>query len=262
MSIDQRLARAMRRVADEVLVPQVDLTAVRSAARAHRIRRASVVATAAAAVVLVAATSLVGGRGTSAPQPATTPDPQSSTSSSRQPSLLTYRSSQYDLTLQYPKDWTPNAAIRAWSWTTDVKDWRSPAHDWFKAPEDSPTGDVRVSVWNAPLDPDTRQETYAYLLAWVEDYCVKSGDSPCTGIDNRAIQLCLEPRDCHPGLLVPFDHDVLAFFGGGDSQRDAMTIVAVWRPEWDDSVRPYGGARKLLEAFLATMDVRPNTRPS
>ena len=92
-----------------------------------------------------------------------------------------------------------------------------------------------MSVWTAPLDPSTREETTAYVQAWVEDYCEATENLPCTGIDDRAVELCLEKRDCHPGLLVPFQSDAQAFFSGGDYAADAMTIVTVWRPESDSS---------------------------
>ena len=157
--------------------------------------------------------------------------------------------------------WGAFVAERPWDWNNDVRDHMSPAHDWFKAPEDSPGGDVRVSVWKAPVDPKTHEESTAYVLAWAKEYCEKSGNSPCTGIADRAVELCVERRDCHPGLLVPFKEDVQAFFTGGDYTREAITVVAVWRPENDGSVAPYGGARKLLESFLATMDVRPSPTP-
>ena len=263
MILDQRLTLALHRVADDVLVPQVDVGAVRSTARAQRVRRSSVVATAAAALVLVAASTVVGGRDTTAPEPATTSGTQSSTSStsSRQPSLLTFTSSLYDVSLQYPDDWTPYAATQRWTWQTNAKDWEGPAQDHLLSPHHPRAGEVRVSVWKAPIDPGARNESTAYLVAFAEDYCAKAGNSPCTGIADRAVGLCVE-QPCHPGLLVPFKEDVQAFFSGGTYGQDAMTIVAVWRPEWDSSVRAYGGSRQLLEAFLETMDVRPDTRPS
>ena len=68
----------------------------------------------------------------------------------------------------------------------------------------------------------------AYLQDWIENYCEESGNSPCSGIDDRAVELCLEKWDCHPGLLVPFKYDVQAFFSGGIYAQDAMTVVAVW----------------------------------
>ncbi len=118
-----------------------------------------------------------------------------------------------------------------------------------------------MSVWAAPLDPTTREETTDYLETWVEDYCQASGNTPCTGIADRAVDLCLEKWDCHPGLLVPFKDDVQAFFSGGIYAQDAMTVVAVWRPESDSSVVPYGGSQRLLEGFLSTMGVWPASTP-
>jgi hypothetical protein len=155
MSVDDRVIRALHQVADEVSVPSVDVASVRSTARAHRIRALSVTATAAAAVVVVAATAFLGGRDTAAPEPASPTSTRGSSTPTREPSLLTYTSSQYDLTLQYPRDWTPHAASRAWTWKADVRNHMSSAHDWFKAPEDSPHGDVRVSVWKAPVRSPT-----------------------------------------------------------------------------------------------------------
>ena len=88
-----------------------------------------------------------------------------------------------------------------------------------------------------------------------------SGNSPCTGIADRAVELCLEKWDCHPGLLVPFENDVQAFFSGGIYAQDAMTVVAVWRAESSRHVARYGGSRRLLEAFLSTMEVWPSSTP-
>ena len=78
------------------------------------------------------------------------------------------------------------------------------------------------------------------------------GEQPCTGIHDRAIELCVERRDCHVGLLVPFQNDVLAFWPSVDDATRIL-VVAVWRPDSDRSVQPYGGAVNLLEAFLSTV---------
>jgi hypothetical protein len=118
-----------------------------------------------------------------------------------------------------------------------------------------------VSVWNAPFDSSASEESIDDLVAWVEECCDRSADAPCTGIADRAVELCLEARDCHPGLLVPFRDDVQAFFSGGIYDREAMTIVAVWRGGSDPSVAPYGGTQRLLESFLSTMEVWPATTP-
>ena len=93
------------------------------------------------------------------------------------------------------------------------------------------------------------------IVAWAEDYCEAAGLSPCAGVADRAVALCIENRDCHPAVLVPFDEGTAAFLFGGnfpDSQ-----VIAVWRPESDPDVAPYGGARKLLEDYLATVEVYP-----
>ena len=159
----------------------------------------------------------------------------------------------------HPADWTVFPAIRRWSFETDVADPLSAAQEVFMPP--SPAPDVRVSVWSAPLDPGTRIESTADIEAWVEDYCRASRNTPCTGIDERAVELCLEKWDCHPGLLVPFKEDVQAFFSGGIYDAEAMTVVAVWRPEDGPSVTRYGGSQRLLEAFLSTMQVWPASTP-
>ena len=50
-------------------------------------------------------------------------------------------------------------------------------------------------------------------------------------------------------------------FFTGDSHRDRIVIVGVHRPDGDPTLIPYGGSRRLLEAFLSTMDVCPAVRP-
>lgn len=264
MNLEQELRTVFVSESERRAAPPVDLAGMMTRGKIRRRRRTTLRAGVAAAVVAVigfGAFALVDGRNTSAPQPAS--NPASSAPNSLPSTAITttssssYTSSRYNLTLGYPLGWTPEPASRDWSWETDARDWRSRAHDAFMDPGQH----VRVSVWSAPLDPNTREESITYLVAWVEDYCKKTGNSPCTGIAHRAVELCLEKRDCHPGLLVPFKEDVQAFFSGGIYDQDAMTVVAVWRPESAPSVAPYGGAQRLLESFLSTMDVWPS-RPA
>ena len=73
---------------------------------------------------------------------------------------------------------------------------------------------------------------------------------------SAAVRMCLERRDCHPGLMVPFEQDVRACFTLGSRGSD-LVVVAIWRPESDLNVVRYGGAQRLLEAFLSTMNVWP-----
>ena len=159
-------------------------------------------------------------------------------------------------TAAYPADWTVQPSQRDWTYAADASDPVSPAHDAFL----SPGGDVRVSVWSIPFALGKSVDTLDFE-AWVETYCEQTGNTPCREIHDRAVTLCIERRDCHPGLLVPFDDDVQAFLSGGIFPGSQMTVVSVWRGESDPSVVPYGGSRHLLEAFLSTMGAWPNSLP-
>ncbi len=170
---------------------------------------------------------------------------------------VSYTSDRYGFQIGYPPDWEVWPADRDWSFGADATDFLSPAHEAFIAPERA----VRVSAWSVPLDPGTSVKTSADIETWIETYCERTGNAPCTSIAERAVPLCLERRDCHPGLLVPFGEDVQAFFSGGIYDDGAMTVVAVWWGETQPAVAPYGGAQKLLEAFLSTMSVWPESLP-
>jgi hypothetical protein len=265
MTLDQRLARAVHHVADGVVVPEPDADAVRVRVRKNRRQTAVGVTLAAIVPLLIAGTSVLTGRESSSPVPPAgpvSPSVSESPPSRSQPPLKTrswetYESITYDFTIGRPQNWTEEPATRKWTWELDIRDHLSPSHVAFL----SRNGHVRVSAWNAPLEPSTREESTAYLVEWIEDYCEQSGNSPCTGIADRAVELCLEKWDCHPGLLVPFEHDVQAFFSGGIYAQDAMTVVAVWRPDSSRYVAPYGGSQRLLEAFLSTMEVWPSRLP-
>jgi hypothetical protein len=165
-----------------------------------------------------------------------------------------YESERYGFSIGYPSDWSLRTANHDWTLAEDAPNWRSSGQDSFIAPN----GEIRVSAWSVALDPGTTLETSADVEAWVEQYC-KVAEPSCTGFNDRAIPLCLEARDCHPGLLVPFDTDIQAFFPGSSdgTSWDRMVVVAIWRVDGEPSVQPYGGAQRLLEAFLSTMGVCP-----
>jgi hypothetical protein len=62
--------------------------------------------------------------------------------------------------------------------------------------------------------------------------------------------------DVSPPVLVPF----VRFTSNAQAfvlVDDRMFVVAVWRPESDPSVAPYGGASRLLKGFLSTMHLVP-----
>ncbi|HRA45929.1 MAG TPA: hypothetical protein PKX29_12630 [Phycicoccus sp.] len=251
MISEDRLARALHDVADGVVAPEVDLSAVRSRARARRTRAVSAAAVTTAVAMIVAGTSLLGGGDRSSTLPAASPLPSTAMSAV---SPDGYTSAQYGFTIVPPPGWLVDAADRAWIEEDDALDWMSPAHDVF-TPLD---GDVRVSAWSVPLAPSSPVGSRAALEAWIEEHCLVSGTSPCTGIADRAVEVCPQLMDCTEGLLVPFSDTVQAFFLSSSHGTDTMTVVAVWRSETHSSVVPYGGARTLLERFLDSMGVWPS----
>jgi hypothetical protein len=187
--------------------------------------------------------------------PAPSPSPTATPVALSPSTWPTYTSAAYGFTLGHPEDWTVVPATAPWDPDAGVVDPRHPAADHFTAP----TGSVRVSAWSIPPDPgsaDPGDEAWIDLTAWAAEYCRTTGLWACDGVEERAVPICLEQRDCHPAVLVPFQEEVLAFFTGG-ADVDPVTIVAVWRSDGDPSVAPFGGAVALLEAFLETMNVWP-----
>jgi len=163
-------------------------------------------------------------------------------------SWTTYESDRYGFSIDHPADWTVAPASHDWTMAEDADNWLSSGQEVFRSPN------IRVSAWSVPVDRGTTPETPAGVEAWVQDYCAQADSGPCTVINERAVPLCVERRDCHPGLLVPFETDVQAFFtGGGYGER--MVVVAVWWEESAPAVAAYGGSQALLEAFLSTMGV-------
>ena len=161
-----------------------------------------------------------------------------------------YTSQQHGFTLRHPPGWTVTPAERDWTLEADAESMVGGGFDGFL----SSAQDLWVTVWSASAED--MPETTEGLMSWVEGYC-QLNDPPCQVSSDSTVRLCHERFDCHPGVLVPIDgQQFRAFFTGGDYQGRVIG-VAVWRPEWDVTVEPYGGARRLLEAFLSTMDVCP-----
>ena len=266
MSLDSRAREAAQGLRSATVVdPDAGL---RRLLRTHRRRNAGRLAgvgVAAALVFLVAGTGLTGQGNDAGPVPAAppsntpsgTPSPSPSTKPIDTTRWSTYTSDQYGFTVGHPRGWSEIPATRDWQFARDVRVVANKGQDTFLAP----SGELAVSVWNAPLERGTRIDSTADIEAWVANYCNESGGAPCSGIDDRAVALCLEARDCHPGVLVSFDTDVQAFFSGGIYESDAMTVVEVWRGDDHFSAAPYGGAKRLLEGFLSTMAVWPASTP-
>jgi hypothetical protein len=260
--------RALGTWADDSASPPHDLAAtVRTRHRRQRRSHLTVAAAGLAAALLLLGVQLISpgvlgsGQGsdpaTSRSESAESPTPSPAAAEPIDTTNWTrYTSAQYGYIVGHPPDWVQMPASRR-AGIADVGEPTSTAYDTFRSPTDS----VRVSVWQVPLEPGTSIESDDDIVAWVEEYCAESGSRPCTGIGDRAVELCLEKWDCHPGLLVPFTNDVQAFFSAGIYDGTAMTVVAVWWGESASAVAPYGGAQRLLEGFLATMAVWPASTP-
>jgi len=103
----------------------------------------------------------------------------------------------------------------------------------------------------APAEQSTK-----LVIGWAERYCELAGLSPCSGLADRAVRLCIEKWDCHPALLVEFEEGPVAFVSGGIFPEPR--VIAVWHAESDPELRPYGGARKILDAYLLSVGVCPD----
>lgn len=169
-----------------------------------------------------------------------------------------FTSARYGFTIGLPADWRiDNAASKPWVFGKDQAHPSSPALDTFVSSE----GEVAVSVWAVRMEPGQpmpvltwQDQTLEQLVTWVEAFCRSTGNEPCDGIAERATPLCVERRDCHPGLMVPFASETHAYFMG-KVPDEHLGVVVVWRPDNHPSVRPYGGSARLLQAFLETMGV-------
>jgi hypothetical protein len=288
MKLEERMVSALRAHTDRLDRTPLDLAVIRASAKRQTRRRSgiaagsAVAATVAVVAVIAFGVTTIGQDRSDGIGPIGTPSPSPTPSTATNGPIDTttwtpYTAARYnpygEALVGHPPDWTVVPATREWKFDTDAADPLSPAHESFV----DPTGDIRVSIWEVPLDTVAANsecadlqgrpfrmcvETVDYVLAWVDDYCKASGiTTPCGEIEDRGVELCLEQMDCHPGVLVPFESAVLAFVNGGIYNADAMTVVALWRGESDPSVAPYGGAQRLLEGFLSTMQVWPASTP-
>jgi hypothetical protein len=196
------------------------------------------------------------------PSPSAAPAPEPAPAPTPTPSILgtpvgegvdarawiPYTSEIHGVDLAHPPDWTVVPAEREWSMAEDAGAIESAGQDGFM----SAAGDIWITLWSAPYSGG---ETLDGVQAWAEELCLQVGDLDCAAIGERTEPLCLERRDCHPGLLVPFEFDVHAYVTGGD-HASRIVALAAWRAS-DFPVEGMGSARETLEAFLETMDVWP-----
>lgn len=206
---------------------------------------------AAIAVIVVAGVGAIslfgpspGVGGASGPSPTVTPSaPAATMSPSRSPNPLdvaawtTYVSDRYGFSIAHPANWTERPGDHVWTLAKDA-DWLNTASEGFIAPGSA----VLVTAWSASVKPGTTVE------AWIQTYCPKN-TTPCTRTQ-AAVPVTM---DGHASLLVQFNDDTQAF----SLVDNRIYVVAVWEPNSDPRTAPYGGAVRLLEAYLSTVHLLP-----
>jgi hypothetical protein len=193
----------------------------------------------------------VGGDGPT-PSPSTAPasiapstPPSSSPSTVSGPldtsTWATYTSTRYGFTIGRPADWSLIPSAHLWAFPADTTCCPPPGTETFL----SPFGDVGVSVWSVALPKGTTAD------AWIPTYCAKMDpDSPCSALQSSTVPASMGGQ---AGRLVQFKSDTQAFIPVGGK----LYIVACWRAENEPSVAPFGGAKRLVEAYLSTMRLLP-----
>ncbi len=166
-----------------------------------------------------------------------TPTSQPSASSLDVSTWVTYTSARYGFTIGHPADWTERPADHDWTLAADA-DFLNTASEGFRAP----AATILATAWSVSVASGTSIDT------WLEAYCPKN-TTPCTG-QGRTVVATL---DGDPGVLVPFAEDTQAFFLVGDR----IYAVAVWEPNSDPRTARYGGAIRLLEAYVSTLHLLP-----
>jgi hypothetical protein len=140
------------------------------------------------------------------------------------------------------------------AWSPSAEEPKSPSPVANSVPSPSPT-DWTKFISIGPDDYGLSGDGWSedQVLVWAEKYCELEDLTPCEGIADRAVHLCIEKWDCHPALLVPFEEGAVAFLAGGIFPEPQ--VAAVWHGESDPVLEQYGGAQTLLEAYLLTVGV-------
>ena len=150
----------------------------------------------------------------------------------------TYTSDRYGFSIGHPADWAERPADHTWTLAADA-DWQSPASERFNKGEE-----ILATAWSVAVAPGMTAE------AWLAAYCPLAANTPCSGLQDRTTAVTM---DGHSGSLVQFDSATEAFALVGDR----MYVVAVWEDNSDPRTAPYGGAVRLLEAYLSTVHLLP-----
>jgi hypothetical protein len=194
-----------------------------------------------------------------------------------------FSSDRYGFDLTIPSTWTASRSTRAWSLDIDRTDWLTPAADRFM----SPGSNLLFTVFAAPLP--ARMSSDAWIAAYLAPGAGAS-PGPCAptardlgqiSVDGRPATFWAEPDEAACGgshAFVVVDDRIYVFTvwrsgnepllkaflstvrfrPAADAASTTGPVAAVWWGELAPAVAPYGGSRRLLEAFLSTMNVWPD----
>jgi hypothetical protein len=185
------------------------------------------------------------------PGPGTNATPSPGPSPSAQPSptgfvdtsnWISYTSERYGFDIKRPPNWNENPSTRVWQLSDAATFPAEGTEDFTYQPAEN-LG-VRVSAWSAAIAPGTSLDN------WLQAYCTASG-TPCPGVLGLARPITM---DGHDGVsLASTQEDSRAYF----LVNDRVYSVTAWRTDNDPSVAEFGGGRKLIEAFVSTMTLKP-----
>ena len=164
-----------------------------------------------------------------------------------------YTSPVYGITFGYPDGWTLySAATRAWQEGATDGDRSS---ETFMNPELRDGDQIALGVWRQPVGTGDDITSREGLAAWFEAHRCDDQVDACETVSDIAVPMCVGHVACLPAVLMPLSDSTQAVFA--DPGSDLITIVSLGRPDDFPAAARYGGAVRLLESILATMDVWP-----
>lgn len=176
---------------------------------------------------------------TAAPSPSPTSAAQAVEARLDVTTWTTYVSNCYGFSIGLPVSWTlKQASAHDWTLAAD-HDWLTTATEGFIPAENS----IYVTAWSVAVPAGTTRD------AWIQAYCQAGGMTPCTALQAASTVFTGDDR---PGVLVNTD-DTEAFI----LVANRMYVVALWEPFNDPRTAPYGGADRLVDAFVSTMHLLP-----
>jgi len=221
----------------------------------NRLATAAVIVLAVGALSVFVLSNRAGGPGgiatpsaSSGPSPTTAPSsspsiaPTQSASPLSTAAWLPFTSTQYGYQIAYPPTWTAERATRNWVFATDrlTVPLSGQADHFLGGPNGNQVG---VSGWAADVPVGTSED------AWLTSYYQNdAGAGAKCGVTTATLLPTIV--DGHPGRIATStcdDTQAFVFIGS------RVYVFAIWRGETDPSVQSYGGARRLLDAFLSTV---------